>query len=60
MARMGQALAVGLLSFPENDPVAWLQYTVRDALALEATQEECSRSVSKDSLLGGSLLFERV
>jgi hypothetical protein len=61
MKRMGQARALGLLSFPEkNGPVVWPQYPFRDALALEAKQEECSGSVSKDSLNGGSLLFQHV
>jgi hypothetical protein len=61
MKMMGQARALGLLPFPEkNGPVVWPQYTIRNALALEATQEECSRSVSTDSQHGGSLLFERV
>jgi hypothetical protein len=51
MKRMGEARSMNLLPFPEkNGPVVWPQYTFRDALALEAKQEECSRSVSKDSL----------
>jgi hypothetical protein len=43
MTRIGQARALGLLPFPEkNGPVIWPQYTVRDALAIEEKQEECS------------------
>jgi hypothetical protein len=47
MKRMGQARSMNLLPFPEqNGPVVWPQYTIRDALALDEKQEECSGSVS--------------
>jgi hypothetical protein len=47
MNRMGQARSLGLLPFPaKNGPVVWPQYTIRDALAPEGKQEECSGSVS--------------
>jgi hypothetical protein len=47
MNRTGQARALGLLPFPaKNGPVVWPQYTIRDALAPEGKQEECSGSVS--------------
>jgi hypothetical protein len=47
MKRMGEARSMGLLPFPEkNGPVVWPRYSIRDALALDEEQEECSESVS--------------
>jgi hypothetical protein len=47
MTRMGRARALDLLPFPEkNGPVVWPQYIIRDVLALEERQKECSGSVS--------------
>ncbi len=43
MTGMAQARALGLLPFPEkNSPAVSPQYTIRDALAVEEKQEECS------------------
>jgi hypothetical protein len=43
MKRIGRPRAIGLLPFLEkNGPVVWPQYIVRDALAVEEKQEECS------------------
>jgi hypothetical protein len=56
MKRMGQARSMNLLPFPEkNGPVVWPQYTIRDALAPEGKQEECSGS--RDSLNGREPTF---
>jgi hypothetical protein len=47
MKRIRQASSMNLLPFPEkNGPIVWPQYTIRDALAPEGKQEECSGSVS--------------
>ena len=48
MKRMGQARSMNLLPFPEkNGPIVWRQYTFRDALALEAKQEDGSAEVAR-------------
>jgi hypothetical protein len=47
MKQIGEARSMGLLPFPEkNGPVVWPRYSIRDALALNEKQEECSESVS--------------
>jgi hypothetical protein len=56
MKRMGQARSMNLLPFPEkNGPLVWPQYTIRDVLAPEGKQEECSGS--RDSLNGREPTF---